>query len=280
MSVQHLTVVALAAALVGGFSEFHESHTEFAPQDQTAAMSDAEWCDQSGWNGDREYVCEVRTLTAPGGPLEITDNANGSIAVTGGSRQDIRIRARVRTSADTEAAARTLAGEVRVTVENGRVRSSGPRSSRNQSWSVSYRVDVPTRTNLELGSSNGSITVANVRGSISARTSNGSLTLTDLAGDVDAQSSNGSVHVALSGTQWDGDGLDVRTSNGSARIDVPENYNARLISSTRNGSMRLDFPVTVQGNLGRLREIDTTLGSGGPTIRVQTSNGSLRVGRR
>jgi hypothetical protein len=43
----------------------------------------------------------------------------------------------------------------------------------------------------------------------------------------------------------------------------------------------VDFPITVQGNIGgRRREFETTLGSGGPTLEVRTSNGSVRVGRR
>ncbi len=42
--------------------------------------------------------------------------------------------------------------------------------------------------------------------------------------------------------------------------------------------MTLDVPVTLQGPISK--RIDTTLGSGGATIEVHTSNGSLRVGRR
>lgn len=278
MSVQHITVVAIATALIGGLTEIRGSTTPAVPQNQASAPSDAEWCDESGWSDDREHVCEIRELTATGSSLAITDNPNGSIAVTGGNRQDIRIRARVRTSANTEADARAIAGEVRVSVSNGRIETDGPRRDRDRSWSVSYRVDVPTRTNLELGSSNGSITVASVDGDISASTSNGSLRLTDLAGDVEGRSSNGSVQVMLSGDRWDGAGLDVRTSNGSASIDIPESYNARLVGGTRNGSMRVDFPITVNGRINR--NFDTTLGSGGATIRVETSNGSVRIRRR
>lgn len=276
MSVQPIVAIVAAAAFVGGF---HEIRTSGIAQNQSAAATDAEWCDDSNWGGDREHFCEVRELTASGPSLAITDNANGSIQVTGSGRSDIRIRARVLAQADTRADAEALAREVRVAVDAGRVSSEGPtRSGGNRSWSVSYRVETPSRTDLELGSSNGSITVTAVNGRISAQTSNGSLRMTDIGGDVEGRSSNGSVHVALSGTSWDGAGLDVRTSNGSARVDIPENYNARLVTSTRNGSMRLDFPITVSGRIGR--DLDTTLGSGGATIRVETSNGSVRIGRR
>jgi hypothetical protein len=40
----------------------------------------------------------------------------------------------------------------------------------------------------------------------------------------------------------------------------------------------MDFPVRVQGRLGR--DLSTDLGSGGPTIRAKTTNGGVTVRRR
>jgi hypothetical protein len=40
----------------------------------------------------------------------------------------------------------------------------------------------------------------------------------------------------------------------------------------------MDFPVTVQGRIDK--RLDVTLGQGGPTIRVVTTNGGVIVGRR
>ena len=274
MSVPHLTAAVFAASLVVGSLPGLPA-SDFA-QNQ---MSDAEWCENAGSGDDRERFCEVRELTAIASSLTITDSLNGSVEVSGTSRNDLRVRARVVATAGTLDDARALAREVSVSLgADGRVRTDGPRTNGRRSWWVSYRAEVPTGTDLSLDTSNGSITVTGVRGRITAETANGSLRLTDLAGDVRARSSNGSVHVALSGTSWDGAGLDVQTSNGSARLDIPDGYSARLVTGTRNGSMRFDIPLTVQGEIRR--QLDTTLGSGGATIRVQTSNGSLRIGRR
>jgi hypothetical protein len=244
------------------------------------SASDAGWCEDSGGSRDRERVCEVRELAPVAAPrLAIADNPNGAIQVSGGSRDDILVRARVVATAPTMDEARAIAGNVQVSLgADGRVSATGPRTDGRRSWWVSYRAEVPTRLDLELETTNGSVSVNGVAGRMRLETSNGSLTLADLGGDVQAHSSNGSVHVRLSGSRWDGDGLDVRTSNGSAQLDVPEDYNARLVTGTNNGSIRVDFPITVTGNIRR--SLDTTLGSGGPTIRVQSSNGSVRVGRR
>ena len=56
-------------------------------------------------------------------------------------------------------------------------------------------------------------------------------------------------------------------------------YNAELETGTVNGPMSIDFPMTVtlQGRIGR--SLTTTLGSGGPPVRVTTQNGPLTVRR-
>ena len=58
-------------------------------------------------------------------------------------------------------------------------------------------------------------------------------------------------------------------------VDMPRDYSAHLIAHTANGGLNIDRPVTMQGRIGR--EIDTTIGKGGPTIRFHTSNGSLNI---
>lgn len=256
------------AALVAGAS--------FAQTQST----DQDWCRDTGRNygRDLESVCEVRELKGSGASQLDISTANGSINVTGSSRRDIVVHARVVAMAETESDARALAREVSVTLENGRVKATGPDGTRRRSWWISYRAEVPSSLDLSLDSSNGSVGITGVRGRIDAESTNGSLRLADLGGHVNARTTNGAVHVTLSGTKWDGEGLTVVTSNGSARVEMPESYNARLIAGTNNGSLNIDVPVTVQGRISK--KLDTTLGSGGAPIEVRTSNGSVRIGRR
>ncbi|MDQ3069977.1 MAG: DUF4097 domain-containing protein [Acidobacteriota bacterium] len=246
-------------------------------------MSDDEWCrdgERDNYNDDRrERFCEVRQFTLERSAGAAVETSNGSIVVTGERRSDVLVRARVVTHARTREAARELAKEVEIT-RGAPVRATGPRSRDwdREGWSVSFRVQTPESSDVNLVSSNGSLSVTDVRGRMRLRTSNGSIRLMDIGGDVQADTSNGSVTASLAGRTWDGAGLEVATSNGSVRLQVPENYNARVVASTSNGRLNLDFPVTVQGRINR--EIDTTLGSGGPTVRVRTSNGSVTLARR
>ena len=66
--------------------------------------------------------------------------------------------------------------------------------------------------------------------------------------------------------------------NRDGTLYVPRGYNALLETGTTNGGMRVDFPITVRGSLNR--HISTQLGSGGPTVRVITTNGGVRIAER
>ena len=52
-------------------------------------------------------------------------------------------------------------------------------------------------------------------------------------------------------------------------------YSAHLETGTVNGGVDIDFPVTVQGKIGR--RITTDLGKGGATIRLITTNGGVDI---
>ena len=92
---------------------------------------------------------------------------------------------------------------------------------------------------------------------------------------------NGGVHVELSGDRWDGETLDVRTTNGGVNVTIPENYSAHLETSTVNGGVSVDFPLNVPlTERGRMpKDISVDIGSGGPTVRIMTTNRGLRVQR-
>jgi DUF4097 and DUF4098 domain-containing protein YvlB len=106
---------------------------------------------------------------------------------------------------------------------------------------------------------------------------NGPLSLTDLAGDVHARATNGPLAVRLSGSRWDGQGLDAETTNGPVTLSIPAGYNASLTTGTVNGPMNIDIPVTVQGRFPR--QFTTQLGTGGAPIRAVTTNGPIVVRR-
>jgi DUF4097 and DUF4098 domain-containing protein YvlB len=244
-----------------------------------AASTD--WCGEENWGNDRKGFCEVREYTVPasGGTVTVDGAPNGGISVEGSSRGDVFVQARVVATAETEEEAKSIASRVQVVATAVRVDSDGPRNLGNhQSWNVSYRLFVPTHTSLNLTTTNGGISVAAVDSRVELKTTNGGVKLSRMAGDIEGRTTNGGIDVDLDGTTWNGAGLDLQTTNGGVRLSIPAQYNAHLDTGTNNGNIHIDFPVTFQGTLGR--SFSTDLGSGGPTLRVRTSNGGVRVTKK
>ena len=243
--------------------------------------TDTDPCRDNGW-GDRDYDrhCEVRESTLPAGPLNVDAGQNGGISIEGWDRNEIRVRAIVQASSREDGSARTLASQVQISAGGGRVYATGPENVRRQSWSVSYRINVPRKNDLDLRASNGGITITGVTGNMRFDTTNGGVRLNEVGGRVNGETRNGGLNVTLSGSRWDGEGLDVETSNGGVNLLIPDGYNAELETRTVNGGLRIDFPITVQGELTGRNGLTTTLGSGGPLVRVRTTNGGVTIRRR
>jgi DUF4097 and DUF4098 domain-containing protein YvlB len=275
------SVILLRAVVVG--AGIAASAQPLAAQQPAAPRSADEWLERcrrdDGWRDDRDRFCEVREYTvASTGRLHVDAGPNGGIAVHGWDRKDVFIRAKVQTQADSKEEAQDLAKELRVVTGSGTVRTEGPSSRRRRSWSVSYDIWAPRAMDLDLESTNGGVTITEVRGRLRAETTNGGVHLSEVAGDVEARTTNGGVTVDLSQSRWEGTGLDVETTNGGVTLTLPQNFNARLEAETTNGGFNFDFPVTLQGRIDR--RISTTLGQGGPLVRAVTTNGGVRIRRR
>jgi hypothetical protein len=250
---------------------------------QNDRETDAEWLEKcrEQRNDDRARACEVRNVPVrlAGRSIAVDGRQNGGVRVFGWDRDQVQVTARMQAQDRTDAGARELLSRVRIVADERGVRAEGPSTDRyDGGWSVSYYVNVPRRFDLELEAHNGGLSVAGVAGKLVLDTHNGSVALVDVGGDVRAHTQNGSLNVQLTGTQWDGTGLDAETQNGSVRLAVPTQYAAQLETGTVNGSIRTDIPVTVSGRISR--RLSIPLGGGGRTIRAVTTNGSVSITRR
>jgi hypothetical protein len=240
-----------------------------------AAAADA-WCREDGGDS-RPRHCEVRETTfRPGSALSVDARPNGGIEVVRGDGPEVRLKAKVVATAESEAEASDLAREVRI--ETGEtVRAVGPATTghRRGYW-VSFRLEVPRGVRLNLQADNGGISLHGFSGAAELHTVNGGLHLSGVSGDVHGETVNGGVHVSLSGTRWEGEGLRLRTTNGGLHVEVPSGYNARLEVSTVNGGIHSDIPLTTKRRWTGGR-IETDLGQGGAPVRIETTNGGLHL---
>lgn len=224
--------------------------------------------------------CEMREQTlAANGNVSVDGQRNGGVRVSGWDRNDVLMRAKVEAWGETDSETRALVSQIRIETGGNRISAAAPSNANdNPHWAVSYEIFVPKNSDLSLKTYNGGISVADIKGQINFNAHNGGVSLSKLAGTVKGTTTNGGVHITLSGDRWDGDTLDVRTTNGGVQLSIPANYSAHLETATTNGRLSIDFPITVQGRIGK--ELSTDLGGGGKTIRAVTTNGGVHISRQ
>jgi len=237
-------------------------------------------CREDSWSSDRLVNnCEIReqTLALSGGTIAIDGKPNGGVSVKGWDQNQVLVRARVQAAAPTAAEAEALGRQIRIETSGAKIFASGPESKRDYQWNVSYEVFVPRRADVSVETTNGGIAIADVNGRIDFNAMNGGVVLKRVGGTVRGSTMNGGLVVELAGERWDGDSLDVSTTNGGVILSVPENYSANLQTGTVNGSVSVDFPITVQGRINK--QIAVNLGSGGPMVKAMTTNGGVHLKR-
>ncbi|HEY8186845.1 MAG TPA: DUF4097 family beta strand repeat-containing protein [Pyrinomonadaceae bacterium] len=251
--------------------------TVFSQEERSKASLDC----RDNWHSDKLVShCEIKeqTLPATDGTISVDGRMNGGVSVQGWDRNEILVRARIQSTGSSEAEATELARQVKIETAGSKIFASGPPNRNNYWWSVSYEVFVPRRSNLSLKTNNGGISISDVTGQLEFSALNGGVNLKRIGGTVRGSTTNGGLNVELSGDRWDGEALDVKTTNGGVSMSIPENYSAHLETGTVNGRISIDFPVTIQGDI--TRELAVNLGSGGATIRAMTTNGGVKIRRK
>lgn len=249
----------------------------------TKIINDDKWCNTDNnnylYNGKKsEKHCEVREITIPAGRdvIEINGGQNGGVIVEAWDKNEILIRARVNAWARSEEDAYDLAQTINIETRNT-IQTNRFRKDKYKNASVSYQIFVPSNSNLDVTTHNGGVAISDVSGDINFDVLNGGAKLVNLSGEVTGHTTNGGLQIQLSGTEWDGEKMDVETTNGGVVLYVPEDYNAVLHTGTVNGGINLDFPVSVKGSLRRNMKV--TLGDGGKPVMAHTTNGGVRVRR-
>jgi hypothetical protein len=134
---------------------------------------------------------------------------------------------------------------------------------------------------LVIDTSNGRINVTDHDGSAHVDTSNGRILLTNVHGPVEADTSNGAIRLSLAHDQ--SGPIDLDTSNGSITVEVGQGFNGIVIFDASNGSVHVnDEAGRVSSSSGGRSKRRITVGEGGRSSRLDTSNGSISftIGRQ
>ncbi|MEM6638821.1 MAG: DUF4097 family beta strand repeat-containing protein [Pseudomonadota bacterium] len=126
-----------------------------------------------------------------------------------------------------------------------------------------------------LDTSGGSIRVGEVAGSLVASTSGGSIRIDGVGGNVRASTSGGSVEATLRGQPTED--CELSTSGGTVTLNVPSFVAIDVDASTSGGRVKSDLPLD-QATLSK-RSVRGQLNGGGPTMRLRSSGGGVRIRR-
>ena len=226
------------------------------------------------WNG---------TLTS-GKTLEVID-INGGINVKPGTGNAVNVNA-VKTSkngktSDVEIKVEQEASGIVVCTLYRREDGSFPsgcrdntkaRGKRNVDVNVHYTITMPATVNLNAHTVNGGVSVAGLRGDVEAKSVNGNVDV-ETTGHAQASTMNGTIRAKVGKLDQD---TKFSTVNGRIVVAVGSALNADISMSTVNGSLETDFPITIQGKMGK-RSLKGRIGSGGPALELSTVNGGIRI---
>jgi hypothetical protein len=140
-----------------------------------------------------------------------------------------------------------------------------------------------SRTDFQLGrldgdveiGNNAELTASNAVGPVTLTTFSRNITLDRVAGDVFVTNKNGSVDVTNAPPLSN---VTVENRNGSVSLTIPEQSNFAYQFDATNGDIQSDFSQieVPEGGLQK-KTISGTIGSGGPLLRVSTTQGDVSV---
>lgn len=249
-----------------------------------------------------------RTLTVTGRVELSVSTGSGSIHLTHGASNQVHIFGKVKSGwGANDEKVREIAAHPPIE-QTGSIIRIGAHHENWHNISIEYEVQAPADSFLEAGSGSGDITSDGVGDNAKLSTGSGSIHATSLhggfslntgsgniyaeqtgEGDVKAQTGSGNVELkSLHGGLRAGTGSgDIKVSGtpsspwrletGSGSVEFwAGNAAITLDASTGSGSIHTDKEMLTQGSSDR-HHITGKINGGGPTVRIETGSGDIRV---
>ena len=218
----------------------------------------------------------------PGGRVEIS-NVNGKIDVEPSAGNTVEVVAvKAARGASQEAARQALerieiidsASPSAVRIETKFPRTSGLFNHGGGAKDTPSRCRRRSRRGSRV---NGGIGLVGLNGRVTAETTNGGIHGREIGGPIEASTTNGGVDVEL--TQVSEPGVKLECTNGGIKLRLPSDAKATISASVTNGGIEADGLSLERGESSR-RRLDARLNGGGPTIRIEGTNGGIRINGR
>lgn len=205
------------------------------------------------------------------------ENVNGDVHVVTWDREEVKVDAVKRAKKQEHLDAVKIEVEAKTDRIHIKTKYPDSRKHKNNSTSVDYTLTVPRQSHLaKISTVNGGVEIENVNGHVEANSVNGPVTASGLVSEVDLSSVNGSVKASFAAVK---SAVSLKSVNGSVTVAVPAEADADISAKTLNGGISTDFSLETKKHFPVGRNLDGKLGKGGPTIKLSSLNGGIRIDR-
>jgi len=221
------------------------------------------------------------TLDA-GGRVEI-ENVNGRIHVTPSEGSQVEVVAQKKARAVSDDAAKAALERIEITDSVAgstiRVQTKVPRSEGmlGGSAEVAYTVRVPAGAEVKFVTVNGGIEISRLTGKIDAETTNGGIVAREVGGPIEATTTNGGIEVELTAVAQGG--VKLGCTNGGIKLRLPADAAATISASVANGGIDADG-LKLETTESSRRSLEARLNGGGPSIKIEGTNGGIKISSR
>ena len=227
----------------------------------------------------RETWTRTYTVSA-GASLEVRET-NGRVRVEATDGDKVEVVATRISRAPSEEAAKADLKEFTIketaTADRVELASTGgdiELLAMGRSRSVNYEIKVPRSMSVTIKATNGQVDVQGITGKLKVEATNGEIQGSNLGAGAEVSSTNGRIRLAFDSIGEDG--VRCRTVNGQIIVTVPTSAKATIAARVTNGVISTEN-LEVKSSDESRRRLDATIGGGGPEIRLDTTNGEIRV---
>ena len=206
-----------------------------------------------------------RTLSVNGRVELSIATGSGNIHLTRGADNQVHIFGKVRSTwGGNDAQVREIAAHPPIE-QTGNIVRIGARHENLRNISIDYEIQAPENVFLDAGSGSGNIIVDGVGQNARLSTGSGNIHATGLHGGFTANTGSGNIYAEQTGVG------DVKAQTGSGNL-----AGITLDASTGSGGIHSDRDMVTHGESNR-HHVSGTLNGGGPTVRIETGSGSIRI---
>jgi bifunctional DNA-binding transcriptional regulator/antitoxin component of YhaV-PrlF toxin-antitoxin module len=218
----------------------------------------------------------------PGGRVEV-DNVNGKISVEPATGSAVEIVAEKTARGATEETAKQALDRIEIHEESSpsavKIETRLPRGNwmEGSSGQVRYTVRVPAGIEVALVTVNGGVEATGIDARMKLEATNGGVVARNVSGQIDASTTNGGVDVDVA--QLSDEGVRLECTNGGIRLRLPSDARATISASVTNGGIDAGG-LRIETTESTRRKLEGRLNGGGARVRIEGTNGGIRISSR